>query len=296
AEAPPATPAPRTDFPPPSYAALHERTAKEGDGTWTPYPEGTPAGQTSLYRSIVHPHPFKGYVFTIVVAGDLTQLELGMVAGQDEPKNDDIPKDQRPAVVPKEHQADLVAIFNGGFMARHGKHGMMLDGVQFVPPREERCTVAFFRDGRLRIRTWEALAADVDSLRAYRQSSPCLIEQGELHPELPAEHRNRKWGGAEDGKRDVRRSAVCLDQTGKTLMYGYGDYILAAEFAKGLKAAGGHDCAQLDINWRYTRFFPVDHSTSPPTLGKTFVEKLEYNKTSYITKPYWKDFFYLKKR
>jgi hypothetical protein len=296
AKAPPATPEPRTDFPPKPYSALHERTAKPTDGAWTPYPEGTASGEALLFRSEIHPHPFKRYVFTIVVAADLTKLELGMVAGQTEPKNDEIPKERRPAVVPTGHHSDLVAIFNGGFMARHGSHGMMLDGLEFVPPRDKRCTVGLYKDGRVRIRSWEAMAGDLSSLRGYRQSSPCLIERGELHPDLPAEHRNRKWGGAEDGKRDVRRSAVCLDQTGKTLMYGFGDYILAAEFAAGLKAAGGYDCAQLDINWSYTRFFPVDHSSSPPTLGKTFVDKLEYNKTSYITKPYWKDFFYLKRR
>lgn len=291
-----AKPPKRTDFPPPPYEPLYERTAKPGDGKWTPYPEGTPAAEAVLFRSDAHPHKIKPHVFTIVIAADLTRLDVGFIAGVDEPKSAAVPKERRPGVIPKAEHDKLVAIFNGGFMERHGQHGMLLDGDQFVPPREGRCTVAFYRNGRLRIRTWETLVPELDSIRAYRQSSPCLVEQGQLHPDLPHEHLNRKWGGSQEGKRDVRRSAVCLDRSGKTLMYGFGDYILAAEFAAGLQRAGGYDCAQLDINWSYTRFFPVNHDTSPPTLGESFVEKLEYNKTSYITKPYWKDFFYLKRR
>ncbi len=292
----PAEPGPRTDFPPPPFEAMHERTAQPTDGRWQPYPEGTAPDDAVLFRSEVHPHPYKRYVFTIAIAADLSRLELHLVAGTDEPKSDALSKEARPGLIPERDHAALVAVFNGGFMERHGGHGMMLDGVELVPPRAERCTVALYRDGRVRVRSWEALSAELGAMHSYRQSSPCLIEQGELHPELPREHINRKWGGAEDGNREVRRSAVCLDKTGQTLIYGYGDYILAAELAAALQRAGAWDCAQMDINWSYTRFFPIDHSTVPPTLGPTFVEKLEYNKASYITKPNWKDFFYLRRR
>ena len=47
-----------------------------------------------------------------------------------------------------------MAAFNGGFKAMHGHYGMMLDGETFVPPRDIGCTVAMYKDGGLKIRTF----------------------------------------------------------------------------------------------------------------------------------------------
>ena len=274
---------------------MHARTARAGDGAWVPYPEGTPSNEAVMVRSLVHPDPIKPYVFVIVVAVDLSRAELRLVAGTDEPDTKEVPAERRTGLVPEADWPTALAVFNGGFMARHGKHGMKIGSDLFVPPRDDACTIAFGKSGSLRIRSWPAVAASEAELAAYRQVPPCLVEQGKLHPELPTETVHRRWGAAEDGKRDVRRTALCLDQSGTVLFYGYGDYILAAGVAQGMQRAGGYDCAELDINWSYTRFFPVDHSTTPPQLGSSFVEKLKYSSQAYFTKPYFKDFFYLRR-
>jgi hypothetical protein len=283
-------------FPLRDFEPMHPRTGQPGDGRWLPYPEGTPLAETAMMRSLVHPNPLKRYVFVIAIAMDLRRTELRLVAGTDEPDNKAVPNERRTGLIPEGDWTDALVVFNGGFMARHGKHGMKIGDDLFVPPRDDACTIALEKNGALRIRSWPALAANEVDMAAYRQAPPCLVEQGKLHPELPTETVHRRWGAAEDGKRDVRRSALCLDQSGTVLLYGFGDYIMATELAQGMQRAGGHDCAELDINWSYTRFFPVDHATSPPRLGESFVEKLEYSKQAYFTKPYFKDFFYLKRR
>ena len=35
----------------------------------------------------------------------------------------------------------LIAVFNGGFQAKHGGHGMMIGGDVFLPPIPAACTV-----------------------------------------------------------------------------------------------------------------------------------------------------------
>ena len=49
-------------------------------------------------------------------------------------------------MVPDKHHDGLIAAFNGGFKTTHGHYGMMLDGVEFVPPRDVACTFARYRD------------------------------------------------------------------------------------------------------------------------------------------------------
>jgi hypothetical protein len=285
-----------THFPPPAFEPSFAHTAQPSDGQWAPYPDGTAPGDAVMFRSLVHPDAIKRFVFVIVIAIDLSRTELRLVAGTDEPDTKEVPAERRTGLVPESDWPAALAVFNGGFMAKHGKHGMKIGADLFVPPRDDACTIAIGRDGGLRIRSWPAVAASEGELAAYRQVPPCLVEQGKLNLELPSETVHRRWGAAEDGKRDVRRTALCLDQSGSVLLYGYGDYIMAAQLAQGMQRAGGYDCTELDINWSYTRFFPVDHSTTPPALGPSFVEKLEYSKQSYFTKPYFKDFFYLRRK
>ncbi|HSN97332.1 MAG TPA: hypothetical protein VLS89_03505, partial [Candidatus Nanopelagicales bacterium] len=144
--APSAAPEPAIPFPPASFTPPHERTAKPGDGAWTPLPEGTTERPPILARTTVHPHKIKPFVYVNVVAIDLGRAELRLVAGTQEPVAKSVPPERRPGLVPAADQGDLLAVFNGGFMARHGKYGMMVEGDVFLPPRADVCTVALSGD------------------------------------------------------------------------------------------------------------------------------------------------------
>ncbi len=283
-------------FPPTAYEALHERTAKPEDGLWAPLPmpEGAPP---AMVISTVHPHPVKGFVFVKVVAFDRRHLDLRLVAGTQEPESKTVPAERRPGLVPTEDQGNLVVVFNGGFKARHGKYGMLLDGELFVPPRSDACVVAQYPDESIRIRSWSVLGGEADKMSAYRQTPLCLVEEGKLNPRLDSEYKSRRWGSAVGGVQDIRRSAIGLDASGRSLLYGFGDWVTPKELALAMRAAGAVDAAQLDINWSYTRFFLFDHPPGePPHIRETIIPKLKFSKNRYIGKSSYRDFYYLKLR
>ncbi|MDI1475212.1 phosphodiester glycosidase family protein [Polyangium sp. y55x31] len=294
----PKVPAPTNSgppFPPPTFPAPHARTAKPGDGVFTLLEEGAARGTGAIARTTVHPHPIKPHPYVVVVAIDLRKVDLRLVAGTEEPTSTVVSTDRRPGLVPAADLPSLIAVFNGGFMAKHGKWGMMVDGDVFLPPREDGCTVALLGDGSVRIASFPALAPVTSALRSYRQTPPCLIEGGALHPRLPAEDTARLWGAAEGGDREIRRTAIGLHEDGTTLLFAIGEWVWARDLAAAMKSAGAASAAELDINWSYTRFLLYDHST-PPAVVSTLIEKVEYSKSGYVSKPAPRDFFYLKQK
>jgi len=289
-------------FPPPRFEPPHARSAKPEDGQWVPVGDaskGELAGQEPrlIYRTTVHPHPASKFITVTVVAIDLTRASLHLVAGTDEPESKAVPKQDRPALVPAEHQATLLAVFNGGWQTRHGHWGVMVDGRVFVPPKPEGCTLAIHRDQSLRLASWTALDAKEAELIAYRQTPPCLLENGALHPRLAA-HDDRPWGGNNPKLKTRRRSAIALDGTRSVLFYGFGDEASARELAEGLRIAGAAHAAELDINHSWTRFLLPGR---PPPNGalqitSTLVPDMTHRTLGYVSKPEPRDFFYVKRR
>jgi hypothetical protein len=292
----PAAPTFAGPFPPPACSPLYERTAKPEDCTWTPWSQA--GGDPALMAvTTLHPHPIKPHPFVTVVAFDRREVELFLVAGTDEPASKTVPAERRSGLVPRPAQPQLLAVFNGGFMARHGNFGMMVDGDVFVPPKDDACVIGLAQDGSIRIGSWPRIGGELAQARAWRQTPPCLVEGGAPNPRLPEEHHTRRWGAAEDGNREVRRSALGLDPSGRSLLYGFGDWVTATELAAAMKAAGGVDVAQLDINWSYTRFYTFEQVPgAAPRIVATLVPKAKYRPNNYVEEPAHRDFFYAARR
>lgn len=285
-------------FPPPSFAAPEPKTAKPGDGAWTPLVADAAGRPQLLARTTVHPDPSDRNMYAAIVAIDRRRVDLRFVAGTDEPQSKGVPRERRPGVIPAADHLDLLAVFNGGFMARHGNWGMRVGTDTFLPPKDEACTVAFVNDGSLWIRTWTTLAPAEATLSAYRQTPPCLLEQGAINPTLEADPKTRRWGTSETGELTIRRSALGLDASGKTLFYGLGEWITPKGLAAAMKAAGAVDAAELDVNWSYTRFL-LYGPTKPgeaPEVTDTLVPKIKHATRGYVVKPSDRDFFYLLRR
>jgi hypothetical protein len=294
---PPPDPFAGTSFPPADFAPLHARTAKPDDGKWQALPDGTRGGKTVMYRATVHPHRIKKHVFVDVYAFDRKHLDLTIVAGTDEPVSKSVPKEHRPGLVPATAHDRLLTVFNGGFKARHGNFGMKVGDDLFVPPKDDVCTIAWLPKRGLKIGSWQALAGERAQMSAFRQTPPCLIEQGKLHQRLESENRQRKWGMAIGRVMDIRRTALALDASGRTFFYAFGDWVWPRELAEALAAAGAHDAAQLDINWRYTRmYFFRPGDDGKPEIRESPIPKAKFSRTRYIVKPSYRDFFYVTSR
>jgi hypothetical protein len=261
-------------------------------------PEGAAGGPAVLYRTTVHPHRIKWDHEVTVVAIDLREVELRLVAGTQEPVSPGVPAERRPGLVPQADQADLVAVFNGGFLTRHGQLGMKVDGDTFLPPRPDACTVAIYGDGAVRVAPWTLLQATEKAISAYRQTPPCLVSGGALHPAIDDSVRPRLWSAAENGDTEIRRSALGVSASGRALFYGLGEWVTARELAEAMQAAGAVDAAQLDINWSYTKFlfFGRPSPGAPLEVVSTLIPKIKHTRKGHVGTPAERDFFYLKRR
>jgi Phosphodiester glycosidase len=282
---------------PTPFAPPFPQVAAEGDGAWLPMADSVARGDAPvLWKSVVHPDPKRGFAAVAVVAIDLARVELRLVAGTKEPFSNDVPAERRPGRVPEGRLAELIAAFNGGFKAMHGHYGMMLDGDTFLPPRDIACTVALYRDGAVRVRSWPAVQADEPRLLAYRQTPPCLVEEGALHHALYDSNRN--WGATVSGETVIRRSALGVDAQGKLLFYGLGDAVTARSLAAAMKAAGAHDAAELDVNHAYPRFLLYDRGApgAAPNAASSLIPDVKFKPNEYVGEPAQRDFFYLVRR
>jgi hypothetical protein len=290
-----AGPEARGTFPPPPFDPPVQRTAAPEDGKWAPLVAGAAGAPAVLYRSTVHPHKIKPHVYVAVVAVDLSRVGVKLVAGRDEPESDAVPKAERTGLIPAADQDELIAVFNGGFKTRHGKLGMRIGAATFVPPREDACTIGLGKDGSVAIASWPRLRDREGELAAWRQTPPCLLEAGALDPRLDADEvrKPRVWGASEQGEVEIRRSAVGVDATGRTLFYGLGEWTTARALADAMKAAGSVTAAELDINWSYTFFLLYGSEGGAKVVTSTLVPKIKHARDGYVRKFAYRDFFYL---
>lgn len=292
-EAAPEAAAPSVPFPPPAFSPPVARTAAGGDGVWT----ALSGGDGAIVRTVVHPHAFKKFVYAAVVAVDLERVGVKLVAGTLEPESKRVPRAERSGLVPAADQSRLVAVFNGGFKARHGHYGMGIGKQVFLPPRQDdSCTVALYDDGRVRIGRWQEL--DQTGLAAFRQTPPCLARHAAPSADLDNSWKRRHWGMNAKGKQDIRRSALGTRDDGRVLMFGLGEWITPRGLTRAMLAAGAEDVAELDINWSYTRFilFSASAEGGAPGVSGTLIPEIKHLPGEYVSRPSTRDFFYLFRR
>ncbi|MBW2527205.1 MAG: phosphodiester glycosidase family protein [Deltaproteobacteria bacterium] len=296
ADAPAATPSPSAGFFPEPFEPPYPEVAAAADGIWVPVPDlERRSAPVVIYKTMVHPDRRRSFAVLAVMALDLAAFELHLAAGTHEPTSYRVLRKDRTGLVRPEHIDELVAAFNGGFRASHGEYGMMLEGIEYLPPRGIACTLARYRSGALRIGTWTELAASRQGMLYYRQTPPCLVEQGVTHLRLERDEYAKGWGATVSGDTVIRRSAIGLDREGQVLYYGLGDGLTAQAIARGMKAAGAHSAALLDVNYSYPRFL-LYRQPAPgavPLAVSAIIPTLEYQRDEYVVRPSRRDFFYL---
>ena len=284
------------EFAPKAFDPPVAKVAGKHDGQWIAIadPDGT-SDAPMFYKALVHPDRARSFAAVAVVAIDLSRVGLTAVPGTVEPVSSAMPRDQRTGLVPQDQLADLVAAFNGGFKAEHGHFGMMIDGVTLIAPRETSCTIGLYKDGSLKIRTYPELKDSEGEMRAYRQTPPCLVEEGEINRR--ASDSATSWGAAVGGDTVIRRSALGLDADGKTLFYGLGESVTSESLARAMLAAGAANAAQLDVNATYPRFLLYKHPDGElPLVDSSIIPDLDFKKHEYVDKAETRDFFFLTRK
>ena len=285
AEEQPATPTIRKpDAVTPPFSA----SARPGDGQWVEYAEPG-ATSASLWRTTLHPHRISAFVSVAVVAIDLDVLTLDWVVGAGDEGAEKLSTKMNLGLVTE----DALALFNGGFQARHGRWGQVSHGVTLVPPRPEGCGVALTTDGRVELGAY----VDVSALElvTYRQTPPCLVAQRVVNP-LLLSGQDKAWAGKSEREKTRRRSALGLRRDTRTLYYLVGVETDAIDLARALVALGADVGVQLDINWNWTRFFLVGQKDGVATVHTPRLDAMVMDAAEYVKRPSKRDFFVVRAR
>ncbi len=277
---------------PPDVTPPSARSAEPGDGVWKRLGEEGTSGAW-LYTTTLHPHASSRFITVTLVSIDLTALRLGFMPGVEDVGKRNVPF--VPGLVPAEEQSGLIAAFNGGFMLRHGRWGMQRGETSLQAQRDPGCSIAIDSGGAVQIRSWPELAPEASRFVAIRQTPPCLVEKGVLHPQL-LKGLDKAWAGNTAGVVTRRRSGIGVDRDGKRLLYAVGLEASPRLLAEALKAAGAEHAAELDINWNWTRFLVFDENAEGALrVSKSLVE-VEHSSRVYVERPSERDFFYVLRR
>jgi hypothetical protein len=245
--------------------------------------------------TLLHPHPVSRFLSVHVVAIDLSRVELGWLPGTADVDAKTLPS-VSVGLVPAEQQARLVAVFNGGFQPAHGRWGMYLRPHVMVPPRDVGCTIALGQDGGVQIASWPEIAPQLERLKASRQTPPCLMAGGELHPKLLAND-ERPWGGRAKDLVTRRRSAIGLDAGRRVLYYALGIEVGPRLLAEALRHAGAAEAAELDINFNWTRFLLFGRGADGVLqVTQPLLPDMPFSRKGYVTRKNDRDFFYVLER
>lgn len=278
---------------------VHKSWSAPGDGVWVPVTDARhPDEPPRMFKTLLHPDRNRSWSAVTVVAVDLRQVRLHLVAGRWEPKatTKEGQTYERTGLIPESAHDDLMAAFNGGFKLEHGHYGMRVDDVTLVKPRTGVCTVAMYPDDRVEIGSWERFAEEHEKLRWWRQTPYCMWERGKLHVGLKAAD-NTHWGATVDGDTVIRRSAIGVSEKGDVLYVGIGDSTTARAIAVAMEHAGSHEVAQLDVNWSFPKFLTFEPGEAGTQLvAEPICKGFEYEEGDFIRKPYARDFFYLTRK
>ena len=283
----PSTPTPTATRPPDPPSTLD----------WQPYGQMV-KGKVVLERPLVTADPTRPYEAVALISMDLTQLQLNMMPGIKDPVPlGDIPQTiPNQGMVPPSQWNVLVAAFNGGFKAIHGKYGMMVDNVTLIDPINGIATVAVYQNGDVRIGKWGTDIIPSSDIIAYRQNCPPLIENGQITNYVDNPSR-QLWGMTQTADA-TWRTGLGITQNGRYLIYAVGNATTASSLASALQAGGAYWAMQLDINSGYQRFItyqPNNSGTGLPLTAQPLLSEMNNDPTLYL-QPSDRDFFYMTMR
>jgi hypothetical protein len=285
-------------FTPTAIQPPYPEVAAAGDGSWIPVADPEhPEAPALLYKTLLHPDPERAWSELFLVAMPSSLVQLAAVPGTAEPSTDNPAAQTLPhrGLIPAPQRAQLLAAFNGGFRAEHGHHGMLVDGVLLIPPRADMCTIAGYESGALRIGTYSRLNAEAAKPLWFRQSPRCMVEQGVLHPGL-RDQNARGWGSTLEGDTVIRRSSIALSEKGDVLYVAVTNFTTARALAVGMRAAGGWNVAQLDVNFSFPKFllFPRDETGARHAVS--LFQGFLFDADEMLEQATERDFFYVIRR
>ncbi len=295
---PPAQPTPeavrptniRAGWPPPSLPALITDGQLPGEGQWQLLAASGDGGTPIMAVTVLRPDIERPDIQVAIVAIDLERAQLHMVGGTEEPpvmtgtvRLSGIPADVR-------NSGLLLAGFNGGFKAIHGKDGMAVGDDVYLPAGPRRATVAVTRAGTVQLGLWGREVGPPEDLIAWRQNGHLLVDAGVVTER--ALQGGLGWGTTVDLQAETWRSGIGLSADSRTLFYAVGDALTAARLAEVMQAAGAWMAFQLDINNYWVRFVTFQNMPEGRLIAQPLISAMPRDLNKYLVSDK-RDFFYL---
>jgi Phosphodiester glycosidase len=261
------------------------------EGVWQPIENALFPHTTVLARTFVRPDPTRSYALVSLVKMNMKELRLGLVAGTYYPGGPY--KKFGTGYVPKDIQEanELVAAFNGGFMAADGQYGMIVGDTTYVPLRKNLATLLLYANGDVKLIDYQGQPLP-QTVIAVRQNGAFLVHDGIISPYI--EKSTDTWGRTTTDSIYTWRSGIGITKNGN-LIYAVGNSLVPTTLAQALKDAGAVEAMQLDINPYWVRYIVYDSVGNGTYTYTPLLNVMENGGYSYLH-GYNKDFFYVYKK
>jgi hypothetical protein len=185
----------------------------------------------------------------------------------------------------------LLAVFNGGFQARHGNFGVGVDGTVIIPPKPDMGALVIYPDGKVTVGQWGDEIDPTAPMSVWRQNGPLVVHHGEINPHV-AESDPTVWGYTLKETAPVWRSGAGISQDGRTLYYFAGSNLSLPTLALSMQSAGAYNAMQMDINNYWVHFDAITFKDGLPVPNALFDYMGSDNPNRYL-QPYTRDYFYV---
>jgi Phosphodiester glycosidase len=261
------------------------------EGVWQPIENAQFPHEAVLARTFIRPDSTRSYALVSLVKMNMKDLRLGLVAGTYYPGGPygKFGKGYIPVDIQKANE--LVAAFNGGFMAKDGQYGMIVGDTTYVPLRQNLATLLIYANGDIKLIDYQGQPLP-PTVIAVRQNGAFLIHDGIISPYI--EKSTDTWGRTTTDSMYTWRSGIGITKNGN-LIYAVGNSLSPTTLAKALKAAGAVEAMQLDINPYWVRYI-IYYSMGNGNYQYYPLLKVMQNGGYDYLHGYNKDFFYLYKK
>lgn len=262
-----------------------------GEGQWSPYlaVDGEPVAIRTFLQPDAADRPF---AVAAIVAIDLRHTQLHFILGSEEPSLADGPRGY--GFMDKAHKQAglLLATFNGGFKATHGRFGAQDAWTEAIPPREGYGTVVMYEDGSVRLGEWGVDELPAEGIIALRQNARLVVQDGAITEEV-YNNSVADWGGTIDFDIVTWRSGIGLSADGQTLYFVAGPSLSMPALAQTMVSAGVDNGILLDINESWVMFSAIQADEAGNlTAAPLLPEGMSHQPDRYLRQSP-RDFFYV---
>ena len=182
----------------------------------------------------------------------------------------------------------VVAAFNSGFKLKDSRGGFYENGHTAGRIAVGVASFIIYKDGHVKIKPWPKGGVITPDVASIRQNIAPLIVGGVISKNIN-NNLFYDWGGTVSSVYTVWRSGVAVDGLGN-LIYAAGNNLTPLDLVTALKAAGGVDAMELDINGGWVDFY---YYTQKAGRGGLAAHKLTnfWSPTGRYLKGWSRDFF-----